>query len=95
MQVQVHYISLVRSYTNRNQEDINLNEGANISELLDQIARAYGKEFTAEVYDPNMKEMKQTFVAMVNGILIEQLQGMKTPLKNGDSIILMSLMTGG
>ena len=39
--------------------------------------------------------MKATFVAMVNGVLMDQLQGVNTPLKNGDSIILMSLMTGG
>ena len=95
MQVKVHYISLVKSYTSKSQEEITLNEGANLSELLDTIAGNYGKQFTAEVYDPNKKEMKQTFVAMVNGILMEQLQGMKTPLKNGDSVILMSLMTGG
>ena len=95
MQVKVHYISLVKSYTNKSQEDITLNENAPLAQLLDQIAQTYGKQFTAEVYDPNKKEMKQTFVAMVNGILMEQLQGMKTPLKNGDSVILMSLMTGG
>ena len=95
MQVKVHYISLVKSYTSKSQEEITLNEGANLSELLDTIAGNYGKQFTTEVYDPNKKEMKQTFVAMVNGILMEQLQGMKTPLKNGDSVILMSLMTGG
>ena len=95
MQVKVHYISLVKSYTNKSQDDVSLNENATLSDLLDQIAQTYGKQFTAEVYDSNKKEMKQTFVAMVNGILMEQLQGMKTPLKNGDSVILMSLMTGG
>ena len=95
MQVKVHYISLVKSYTNKSQDEITLNENATLAQLLDQIAETYGKQFTTEVYDPNIKEMKQTFVAMVNGIMMEQLQGMKTPLKNGDSVILMSLMTGG
>jgi len=95
MQVKVHYISLVKSYTNKSQDDITLTEGATVSELMDKIAQAYDKQFTAEVYDSTKKEMKQTFVAMVNGVLMEQLQGMKTPLKNGDSVILMSLMTGG
>ncbi len=41
------------------------------------------------------KEMKSTFVAMVNGVLMDQLQGVNTPLKDGDNIIIMSLMTGG
>ena len=95
MQVKVHYISLVKSYTNKSQEEITLNENAKLSELLDQIAQTYGKQFTQEVYDPNKKEMKATFVAMINGVLMDQLKGTNTPLKNGDNIILMSLMTGG
>jgi len=95
MQVKVHYISLVKTYTNKSQEEITLNENANLSQLLDQIAQTYGKQFTQEVYDPNKKEMKSTFVAMINGVLMDQLKGTNTLLKDGDSVILMSLMTGG
>jgi MoaD family protein len=95
MQVKVHYISLVKSYTNKSQEEITLNDNATITELLDQISKTYGKQFTTEVYDSNKKEMKSTFVAMVNGVLMDQLKGVNTPLKDGDSVILMSLMTGG
>jgi molybdopterin converting factor small subunit len=32
---------------------------------------------------------------MVNGVLMDQIKGISTPLKEGDNIILMSLMTGG
>ena len=95
MQVKVHYISLVKTYTNKSQEEITLNENSNLSQLLDQIAEMYGKQFTQEVYDPNRKEMKSTFVAMINGVLMDQLKGTNTPLKDGDNVILMSLMTGG
>ena len=95
MQVKVHYISLVKSYTNKSQDEITLGENATLVQLLDKIAETYGKQFTTEVYDPNKKEMKSTFVAMVNGVLMDQLKGVNTPLKDGDSVILMSLMTGG
>jgi MoaD family protein len=95
MQVKVHYISLVKSFTNKSQDEFTFPNNSIISELLDKIAESYGKQFSQEVYDPNKKEMKATFVAMVNGVLIDQLKGVNTPLKDGDSIILMSLMTGG
>jgi molybdopterin converting factor small subunit len=39
--------------------------------------------------------MKSNFVAMINGVLMDQLKGVNTPLKDDDNIILMSLMTGG
>jgi len=95
MQVKVHYISLVKSYTNKSQEEITINDDASMAQLLTQIANNYGKQFKEEVYDPEKEEMKSTFVAMVNGVLVDQLKGVNTPLKNGDNVILMSLMTGG
>ena len=95
MRVNVHYISLVKSYTNKSKEEITLNDDATIEDLLNQIAQTYGKQFNEEVYDPAKKEMRSTFVAMVNGVLMDQIKGSNSPLKDGDNIILMSLMTGG
>ncbi len=95
MKIKVHYISLVKTFTKTSQEEFDLKESAQLSDLLDKIADKYGKPFTLEVYDPAKKEVKSTFVAMVNGIHMDQLKGINTPLKDGDSVILMSLMTGG
>jgi molybdopterin converting factor small subunit len=95
MKVKVHYISLVKSYTSKSQEEITLPDKATLVQLLDKIATTYGKPFNAEVYDPSKKEVKPTFVAMVNGIHMDQLGGITTALKEGDSVILMTLMTGG
>jgi len=95
MKIKVHYISLVKSFTKTSQDEFDLKEDTSLADLLDKIAAKYEKPFTLEVYDPSKKEMKLTFVAMVNGVLMDQLKGINTPLKNDDSIILMSLMTGG
>ncbi|MFB3887907.1 MAG: MoaD/ThiS family protein [Candidatus Bathyarchaeia archaeon] len=95
MKVTAQYISLVKSYTNRSQDTFELPEGTLLSDLMEKIAATYGTPFTKEVYDPAQKAMKATFVAMVNGVLMDQLKGVNTPLKDGDIIILMSLMTGG
>jgi molybdopterin converting factor small subunit len=95
MQVKVHYIGLIKSYTNTSQDEFTLSNGALLTELLDKIAQDYGKQFIHEVYDPTKKEMKPSFVVMVNGVLMDQLKGVNTLLKDGDTVILMSLMTGG
>ena len=95
MKVKVHYISSVKSFTKTSQEEFDLKADSSLANLLDKIADKFGKPFTLEVYDQNKKEMKPNFVAMVNGILMDQLKGVNTPLKDGDSVILMSLMTGG
>ena len=95
MKVKIHYLSIVKSFTKTSQDEFDLKEGTPLSQALSLVAEKYGKPFTQEVYDPEHKEMKSTFVAMVNGVLMDQLQGINTPLKDGDNIILMSLMTGG
>jgi len=95
MKVKVHYLSLVKSFTKTSQDEFNLNEASSLSDLLCDVAEKYGKPFTQEVYNPAQKEMKSTFVTMVNGVLMGQLQGINTPLKDGDNVIIMSLVTGG
>lgn len=95
MKIKVHYISLVKSFTKTSQEEFDLKDDTLLADLLDKIASKYGKPLILEVYDPTKREMKPHFVALVNGILMDQLRGVNTPLKGGDSIILMSLMTGG
>jgi molybdopterin converting factor small subunit len=95
MRIKVHYISLVKSFTKTSQDEFDIKEAALLSDVLLKVAEKYGKPFSQEVYDPEHQEMKSTFVAMVNGVLMDQLKGINTPLKDCDSIILMSLMTGG
>jgi molybdopterin converting factor small subunit len=95
MKIKVHYISLVKTFTKTSEDEFNLSEPATLSDALLIVADKYGKPFTAEVYDPVLQEIKSTFVAMVNGIHMDQLKGIRTTLKDGDNIILMSLVTGG
>jgi molybdopterin converting factor small subunit len=95
MQVKVHYIGLIKTYTNTSQDEFSLSNNTILSELLDKIAKDYGKQFVNEVYDPIKKEMKTSFVVMVNGVLMDQLNGINTLLKESDTVILMSLVTGG
>jgi molybdopterin converting factor small subunit len=95
MKVKIHYLSLVKSFTKTSQDEFDLKEGSPLSQALSLVAEKYGKPFTQEVYDPDCREMKSTFVTMVNGILMDQLQGVSTQLKDGDNIIIMALMTGG
>ncbi|HKZ88562.1 MAG TPA: MoaD/ThiS family protein [Candidatus Bathyarchaeia archaeon] len=95
MRVKIQYLGLVKTYTHRSQDELNIDEGTELSTLLSKIAASFGKPFNPEIYEPNKKEVKSTFVVMVNGVLMGQLDGVNTKLKNDDNIIIMPLMTGG
>jgi len=95
MKVKIHYLGLVRKLTDQSEDEFELEEGASLSVILDRIAGLYGKPFKKEFYEPGLKDVKMGFVVTVNGVLMGQLRGVDTRLKDGDNIILMSLMSGG
>jgi len=95
MKVRVHYLGYIKNMLEKKEEELDIREGAPLSELLDKLAGLYGQPFKKEVFEPGLKDLKTGFVATVNGILMDQLNGVETRLKKGDNIILMSLMSGG
>ncbi len=95
MKVKIQYLGLVKTYTNRQQDELHLPESIKLYELLDRLAAELGKPFNPEVYDPTKKEVKPTFMVLINGIVIGQLDGVNTRLKDSDTVVLMPLVTGG
>ena len=95
MKIKISYLGLVKTYTNKSQDEIELKEGAPLSELLDKLATDFGKQFMADIYELGTKDVKPMFTVMVNGIVMGQLSGVDTTLNDGDNVILMPLMTGG
>jgi len=95
MKIRVHYLGYIKNMLEKKDEELDIREDASLSELLDKLAGLYGQPFKKEVFEPGLKDLKTGFVATVNGILMGQLNGVRTKLKEGDNIILMSLMSGG
>lgn len=95
MNVRVQYFGYIKNMLNKREDQIELEETASLSDLLNKLAEVHGESFKKEVYEPGMKDVKMGFSVTVNGLLINQLGGIDTKLSEGDNIILMSLMSGG
>jgi len=95
MKVKIHYLGYIKNMLEKKDEELDMREGATLSELLDKLAGLYGQPFRKEVFESGLKDLKTGFVATVNGVLMDQLGGVQTKLREGDNIILMSLMSGG
>ncbi len=95
MKVKVRYLGFIGRLISQSEDEFELEEGASLSTVLDKIAGLYGNPFKKEFYEPGLKDVKMGFAVTVNGILMDQLRGVDTQLNDGDSIILMSLMSGG
>jgi len=95
MKVKVEYLGFIKNLLSKRVEELELNEGASLQELLSDLSNLYGTPFKKEIFEPGQKDVKTGFVVTVNGVLIGQLDGVETRLRNGDQVILMSLMSGG
>ncbi len=95
MKIRVEYLGFIKNLLNKRIEEFELTEGTQLHELLSELSNLYGAPFKKEVFEPGQKDVKTGFVVTVNGALMGQLKGVNTRLKDGDHVILMSLMSGG
>ena len=95
MKVKIQYLGYIRNMLRKGEDEFELGEGAFLSDLLNKLAGIYGEAFRREVFEPGLKDVKTGFVVTVNGVLMGQLLGVDTRLNDGDSVILMTLMSGG
>ena len=95
MKVRVRYLGFIKNMLNKKEDTLEVEEGTPLFELLDKLAGIHGAPFITEVYEPGVKKVKTGFSVTINGRFIGQVGGLDAKLSDGDTIILMSLMTGG
>lgn len=96
LKVRVEYIGHIRQLIGSGSEDeVELPEGASLGDLLSMLADKYGETFRRAVYAPGSADVTPNFMILINGYLINQLNGVDTKLKHGDHVILTSVVSGG
>ena len=80
---------------NKREEHFELDDDAQLSDLLNKLAGVNGAAFKKEVYEPGLNDIKTGFSVTINGVFIGQLGGLDAKLAEGDNVMLMSLMSGG
>lgn len=93
--MKVEYLGFIKNMLKKGLEEFEFAGEASLQELLTRLSNHYGSPFQKEVFEPGQQDVKTGFVVTVNGVLMGQLDGLETKLKNGDHVILMSLMSGG
>ena len=96
MKVTVEYLGYIKQTLNAEQAElVNLQEKATVRDLLVLLAEKYGEPFKKAVYDPKDVDMKPYHILAVNGLILNQLDNLKTKLKDGDRVAVMPVVTGG
>ena len=87
----VRFPALMKFYVD-NQSEFEVN-GSSVAELIDNILLRY-PALKPHLFDTT-GVLRRHFNIFVNGVHLRDLNGMETPLKEGDTIILMASAAGG
>ena len=89
MDVEVMFFGRLRDLTGVSKEMVATNNEARLSELVAKLEEKHGPKFAEEV------AATRGLRILVNGREYQVLTGMKTQLKNGDSVVLLPPIEGG
>ena len=96
LKVTVEYLGHIRKTLGVEQgEQTKLEDGALVRDLLIVLAEKHGEPFRKNIYEAKDADLKPHYILSVNGLLLNQLNGIETKLKNGDHIVFMPVVTGG
>jgi molybdopterin synthase sulfur carrier subunit len=96
LKVTVDYLGSIKQTLGLKQaEQLELKNDASVRDLLFLLAEKYGEPFKKAVYEPKGLDLKPFHILSINGLLLNQLNGIETKLKDGDHIIFMPVVTGG
>ncbi|MEM2971246.1 MAG: MoaD/ThiS family protein [Candidatus Bathyarchaeia archaeon] len=96
LRVKVEYLGHVRNVIcSERMEEVEIGDGAAVADLLAILSERYGEPFKKAIYQHGSADVKPNYIITINGYLLNQLDGVKTKLKNGDRIVLLPIVSGG
>jgi molybdopterin synthase sulfur carrier subunit len=81
------------SETTGKKHTIELQEGANVKTLTNKIGKKIGQQ--RQGYLGNYKVGGKELAILINGKNVELIEGLQTPLKDGDEVVLLIYTMGG
>ncbi len=94
MEVEVRYYAIMRELAGKRFERVVLPEGSSVRDLIDLLVKRYGEGFERYIYDGE-KRLRSYLSYMLNGVNVNSLKGLETPLRDGDILSLLPPIGGG
>ena len=95
MKVTLHTILGLKKVVGQSLLEIDLPQGTTVKDFLNYMRERWGDKLSAHLLDPNSGAVLPYVRIMVNGQTIDYLQGVETPLKEGDEVLILPPVSGG
>ena len=95
MKVTLHTILGIKDVIGQRLLEIELPRGSTVDGCLKYMKERWGDELASRLFHPNSVTVLPYVRIMVNGQSITFLEGMETPLKEGDEVLILPPASGG
>ncbi len=94
MEIQTKFFAALREIVGTKMTIVEMDAGALIQDVLHNLIKRYGEIFKRQLFDDQGK-LSTSYQVLVNGINIGTLEGLETPLNDGDTIAILPPVGGG
>jgi len=95
MKVTLHTILGIKDVVGQRLTEIELPHGSTVKDFLTYMKKRWGDELSSRLFQPHSVALLPYVRVMVNGQTIEFLDGVETPLKDGDEVLILPPASGG
>jgi sulfur-carrier protein len=95
MKITLHTILGIKDVIGQRLTVIEIPQGSTIENFLAYMRERWGDGLSTRLFHPESGAVLPYVRIMVNGQTIEFLEGMQTPLKDGDEVLILPPVSGG
>jgi len=95
MKISLHTILGIKQVIGQGSIEIDLPQESTIADFLAYVKERWGDRLYPHLFDTVNDTLHPYVRIMVNGRMIQYLQGMNTPLKEGDEVLILPPASGG
>jgi len=93
--ITLHTILDLQEVVGQRLTELELPEGSSVQDFLAYVKERWGDELSGRLFDPDGGAILPYVRIMVNGQTIQFLEGMETPLVEGDEVLILPPVSGG
>lgn len=95
MIITLHTILGIKQAIGHRSLQIDFPEGSSVADFLAYMRKRWGERLYPHLFSPEDDSLNPHVRVLVNGQTIQYLQGMSTPLKEGDEVLILPPASGG
>lgn len=85
----------LKETSGRAEEELTLEDGANVSSVIRRLMEEHGDKLGSALLDPIIQNPLPNTLILLNGVEINNIQGLDTIVGDGDVLTLLSVTHGG